>query len=101
MKPQLRGAADADDFDIAPEHALRVSRAERLHRRFFGRETAGQMGRRIPPARRLGDLAVGEHATQKSVAKSRDGGFNPIDFSGIQPDADNMHGAYDPAQAYR
>jgi hypothetical protein len=28
---------------------------------------------------------------QKSIAEPRDGGFNPIDLSGIHADADNIH----------
>ena len=35
VKLQLRRAAPADDLDVAPQHLLRVARAERLHRASF------------------------------------------------------------------
>ena len=34
------------DLDVAPQHALRMAGAERLHRRFFRRKPAGKVNRR-------------------------------------------------------
>ena len=48
---QLRRAAAANDFDVAPEHAQRSPGAERLHRRFFRGEAAGKVNRRDAAAR--------------------------------------------------
>jgi hypothetical protein len=45
-----------------------VSCAERLHCRFLGRESTGQVGHRIPATRTIGDLPFGEYALEKSLA---------------------------------
>ena len=63
---QLRRAAAPDDLDVAPEHAVRVAGAERLHRRFLRGEAAGEMNRRLPPPRAVRDLAFGEDAVQEA-----------------------------------
>src|SRR2546423_12221541 len=40
---QLRRTATPDHFDVAPQHAMRVARAERLQRRLPRGDTAGPM----------------------------------------------------------
>lgn len=91
MKPQLRRRAGrAHHLDVAPEHALGVPGAKRFHRRFFRGETAGEMGCGIPATRRVGDFPLREDALQKAIAIPADGGGDPINFGGIQPDADNI-----------
>ena len=91
VKPQLRRPTGANHFYIAPEHALRVARAKRFHRRLLRRETAGKVRRGIAAPCGVRNLALGEQAVQKSIAEPRHGGFNPIDLGGIHADADNIH----------
>jgi hypothetical protein len=91
VKPQLRRSTGADDFNIAPEDALRVPRAEGFHRCLLRREAAGEMWRGITAPCGICNLAFGKHAVQKPIAEPRDGGFNPIDLGGIHSDADNIH----------
>src|SRR5437667_7432562 len=92
MKLQLRRTAGrADHFDVAPEHAARVTRAEAFQRRFFGGEAAGQVRRRVAAPRGVRDLAVGENSAEKPVAEPRDGRFDAVDFRRVHADADNIH----------
>src|SRR5262245_5516146 len=73
VQEELWGAAPAHDFDIAPQHALRMSGAERFHRRLLGGESAGKMNRGNTPAPAVGDLALGENAIDEPIAVSLDG----------------------------
>jgi hypothetical protein len=91
VEPQLRRSAGANYFNIAPEDALRMPRAERFHRRLLRRETAGKVRRGIAAPRGIRNLALGKDAVQKPIAEPRDGGFNSIDLGGIHADADNIH----------
>ena len=68
VQPQLRRTADPDHLDVLPQHAAGMAGAERLHRRFLGRETAGEMGDRVAAARTIGDLLIGEDPVQEAVA---------------------------------
>ena len=93
MKLQLRRTAwRAHDFNVAPQHALRVTGAERLHCGFFCREPAREMGCRVPPPRRVRDLPLGEYAAEEPIAVPRDGRFDPIDFGCIHAETDNVCG---------
>src|SRR5882672_11864919 len=65
---QLRRTAAADHLDVAPQHALRVARAERFHGCFLRGETAGEMNSRHPPACAVSDLAFGEDAAGEPLA---------------------------------
>src|SRR5947209_6110030 len=67
MKLEVRRTAAANDLDIAPQNALRVSRAERLHGRFFRSETAGEVNGRHAPPRAVRDLGVGEDAADEPL----------------------------------
>ena len=98
MKPQLRRSPMAHHLDIAPEHPLRVARAERLHRGLFRREATGKMGSRVTTPRGIRDLTVGEDPPHESVAVSRDHCLDAIDFGRIHADPDNIRG-HDAAQA--
>ena len=95
VKLQLRRAAAADDFDVAPEHALRVAGAERLHRRFLGREAAGEMNRRHAAPRAVRDFALGEDAVQEAVAVALDRGGDAMDVGGVEPESDDVGHDYD------
>jgi hypothetical protein len=90
LKPQLRRAALAYYLDVAPEDALGVTCAQGLHRGLLGGKAPGKVGRGIPSAGGIGDLAVGENPTQKPVSISGDGRLDAIDFGGIHSDTDNI-----------
>jgi len=72
VKLQLRRTSSAHNFNIAPQHLLRMTRAERFHRCLFGSEAAGKMDRGIPPPLTIRDLPVGEDAAQESLSVSFD-----------------------------
>lgn len=91
MKLQLRGAAVADDLDVAPEDAVRMARSERFHRGFLGREAGGEVGSGAPPAPAIGDLAICKHALQEAVAEALDGLLDPIDLRRVEPGSDYLH----------
>lgn len=90
VQVELRRAAAAHDFDVAPQHALRVSGAERLHRRFLGGEAAGKMDRRNAAAPAVGDFAVGENAVNEPIAVSLDRLRNAIDVGRIESQPDDV-----------
>ena len=99
VEPELRWSSRrAHDLDVAPQDALGVAGAERFHCRFFRRKPAGEMRGGIPAPRGIRNFAVGEDAAQKTLAVAGDGGFDAIDFGGIDPDADNI-GRHVPAKA--
>jgi len=79
-----------DDFDVAPEHALRVPRAERLHGRLFRREAASEMNRRHPSPLAVRDFAFGEDAVQKAVAVAFNRGGNARNIRGVETETDDV-----------
>ena len=90
---QLRRSTAADDLAIAPEDAARMARAERLHRRLFGREPSGEVDGRHSTAGAVRDFAVGEDPAQETVAESFDGVGNPADVGRVEAEAENVrHG---------
>ena len=91
VKPQLRGTSGADDLDIAPDHALRMSRTEGLHGRFLGREACGKVGCRVPAPCGVGDLARRKHAFEETIAKPCNREFNAVDLRRVEPETDNVH----------
>ena len=94
MKLQLRRSAGrAHDFDVAPEHALRMSGAERFHRRFFRSEAAGEVRRWVSAPGRIRNFPVREDPADKSIAITLDGGVDAIDFRRIHPYPDNIGGS--------
>src|SRR5512138_1984405 len=69
MKPQLRGPARAaHDFDVLPQHASAVARANGLHSGLFRGEPASQMWHRIAPAQAVRDFLGGKHPVQEPLA---------------------------------
>jgi polyphenol oxidase len=87
---QLRRPTPADHLDVTPHHSERMPRAERLHRRFFYGETAGEVGRGTATPEAVGDLVIGEDAVEEPVAIALDGARNTRDVGGVQPDSDDV-----------
>ena len=86
VQPELRRTAGLpDDFDIAPQHALRVAGPERFHRRFLRGETTCEMDGRIPSTHAVGDLRVGEDPVRESVAVTVDRRRNTRNLCCVEP----------------
>ena len=64
---------------------------ERFHRRFLGGEAAGEVGDRIPPARTISNLPLGEHAAEKTVTVSLVHVSDPRDVGRIEAQSKNVH----------
>src|SRR4029078_492801 len=90
VKLQLRRSAAPYDLDVAPEHLLRVTGAERFHRRFLCREAPGKMDRRVPPALAVGDLAVGEDAADETLSVTFDCCRDARDIRRIEAKANDV-----------
>src|SRR5262245_33954972 len=90
MQLELRRSPAADDFDVAPEDALRVPGAERLHRRFLGRETTGEMNGRAPAGCAVRDFGVAEDPLDEPIAVPLHGVGNAIDFGGVESQTDDV-----------
>jgi len=94
---QLRRTAVADDFNVAPQHAVRVACPERLHRRFFGGEPAREMNRRNFAAGTVRHLTVREDPPKESLAVAIDRVGNAIDIGGVKTESKNGRHATAPA----
>src|SRR5438128_12528704 len=94
MELQLRRAAVPDHLDVAPQNALRVAGAERFHGGFLGGKARGEMGRRHPAPRAVGNLAVGEDPAHKPVAVAFDDVGDPSDIRRVESDSDDGHYLY-------
>ena len=84
MKLQSRRAATADHLDVAPEHLLRVAGAERFHRRFLCRKSAGEMDRGSSTPLAVGNLFVRENAPQEPIAVAFDCRRDARDICGVE-----------------
>ena len=92
MQPQLRRTARlTDDFDVAPQHSLRVSGAEGFHRRFLGREAAGKVNGRIVAPHAVRDLRFGEDAVSEPFAVPFDGRSDARDIRCVEAESDDVH----------
>lgn len=91
MKQQVRRAAVARNFDVAPQDLLRVPGAERFHRRFLRGEPSGKVYRRDAAPAAVCDLAVSEHALDESIAVALDGGGDSVDVGDVKPESDDAH----------
>ena len=92
MQLQLRWTAGpADDFDIAPQHALRMAGPERLHRGFLRREPSREVNRGIPPAHAVRNLRFREDATGESFAVTFDSRSDARDVGRVEAQSDDGH----------
>ena len=92
VQPQLRRTAWlADDFDVPPQHSLRVAGTESLHRRFFRREPAREMNCRIVVAHAVGDLRFREDTVCKPFAVAIDCCSDARDVCRVEAKSDDVH----------
>lgn len=85
VQPQLRRPARLPDhFDVTPQHALRVSRPQRFHRRFFRREAPCEMNRRITAPHAIRNFAFGEDSMSESLSVTIDGRRDSGDVRGVE-----------------
>ncbi len=73
MQVKLRRAAAAHDLDVAPEDALRVAGAERLHRRFLGGEAAGKVDFGLAAPLAVRHFGLGEDTMDETITVTFDG----------------------------
>src|SRR5258705_7580088 len=62
-----RLAALPAHLELTPVHAHAEPGAQRLERRLLGREARGEVGNGIAPAPAVGDLVIGEDATEEAI----------------------------------
>ena len=91
MQLQLRGAASPYHLDVAPQHAVRMPRAERLHSGFLGSKAPSEMNGRVPAAHTVRHLGLGENTVGKPLAVALDRDGNARDVCGVEPDSDDVH----------
>lgn len=93
MQPELRRAKRAEDFNILPEHAARMTRAERFHCRFLGGEAPGEMRHGVPPARTIGNLTLREDTAQEPLSVSFKRAGDAWEVGGINSQSEDSHGS--------
>ena len=89
VKQQLRRASTPNYLDIAPQHLLSVTGAERFHRRFLCGKSPGKMDRGNSAALTVGNLTVGEDAVEEAIAVPVDGRCDPRDIGSIETKAND------------
>lgn len=87
---ELRRSAAADDLDVAPEHTLRMTGAERFHRRLFRREPSGEMDGGLPSPHAVRDLPVGKEPLSEPLAIPFDRGGDSRDVGSVDSKADDI-----------
>src|SRR5262249_42847828 len=87
IQMEARRSAPPDHLHVAPQDALRVPRAQRLHRRFLGGESPGEMDRRYAPPRAVRNLAVGEDAAEEPIPVPLDRLRDAVDVGGVEAEA--------------
>jgi hypothetical protein len=91
MQPELRRTAGPDDFDITPEDAARMPGAERLHRRFLGGESSGEVRNRVPAAHTISHLPVGENAAEEALPVPVEGRADARNVGRVESKSENVH----------
>lgn len=81
--------ASANDLDTAPQHILRVARAQRLHRGFLRREASGKMNGRIPSPHAVRNLAVREDPLNEAIAVTLDGCGNSRNVGSVDAESND------------
>jgi YfiH family protein len=86
---ETRRAAAPHHFDAAPQHILRVSGAEGLHRRFLRREASGKMNGWVPSLHAVRDFAVREDPLNEPLAVALDGGGNSRNVRSVNAESND------------
>ena len=92
MQPQLRRPARlANDFDVAPEHSLRVTGAERFHGCFLGSEPTCEVNGRVVASHAVGDFRVREDTVGEPFAVPFDCCSDARDVGRVEAKSDDVH----------
>jgi len=89
VKLQLRRSSPSYHFDIAPEHLLGMTRAERFHGGFLCREAPGKMDRRIPTPLAIRNLTFGEDTVEEPLSVSFDCRCDARYIGGVEAEAND------------
>lgn len=88
---QLRRSSAPYHLDVAPHDALRVARAERLHRGLLGGEASGKMNGGVAAAHAVRHLGLRKNSMSETLAVPRDRSGDARDVRGVEPDSDDVH----------
>lgn len=91
MQLQLRWSAAPYHLDVAPQYALRVAGAERLHCCLFCCKASSEVNGRVAAAHAVGHLGLGKNSVGKTLAIPLDRGGNARDVRRVEPDSDDIH----------
>ena len=92
VQPQLRRTSGlTNDFDVTPQHSLRVAGAERFHGCLLGGEPAREMNRWIVPSHAVGDFRFREDAVGEPFAVPFDCCSDARDIRRVQAESDDGH----------
>lgn len=84
-------APEANDFDVFPEHALRLTGAKRLHGRLLDRKSPGQMRSRIPTLGTISNLTGSKHPVEESFTVAVEQFGDTGNVGGVEADAKDVH----------
>jgi hypothetical protein len=91
MQLKLRGTAAATHhLHVAPQHALRVAGAERLHGGFLRGKSTRKMNGGDATTGAVRDLSFGEDSLKESLAVAFDHICNTIDVGRVDTKADDV-----------
>src|SRR5262245_45988602 len=88
LKP--RRTAAADDLDVAPQHALRVAGAERLHRGLLGGEAAGKVDFGLAAPLAVRHFSLGEDTMDETIAVTFDGRGDARNVGRVDSQSDDL-----------
>jgi hypothetical protein len=90
VESQARWTAVTNDLDVAPQDAIRVASAERLHRGFLRGKPAREMDRRKAASLAIVDFPRRKNAADKTIAIPLDGRGDAVDVGRIDPKSDDV-----------
>ena len=92
VQPQLRRSSRlTDDFDVAPQHTLRVSCSERFHRGLFGREPAREMNRRIVTPHTVRNFSLSKDSAGEPVTVAFERRSDSRDVRRVESEPNDGH----------
>jgi hypothetical protein len=84
VQPELRRPSTAHHFDVPPQHAAGVSRAERFHGGFLGGKSTGHMWGWIAARDTVGELSIGQDTAEEALTKAVDCRADAWNVGGIE-----------------